>query len=197
MGKIKEQPIILLKTFLIFAYFYMYNVFHSLSPVQLFATPWTATCQASLSVTSSRSLLKLMSTETVIPFNCLILCHPLRLPSIFPSIRVFSNESVLRIRWPNCWSFSFSISPSNEYSGLISFRMDWLDLLAIQGTLKNLLQHHSLRASKGKANPVQKRSLWKLLKIQKCELPEQFMPVFPLVFDSRTQHFPPNFHNDV
>ena len=117
----------------------------SLSRVQLFATPWTAAHQASLFVTNSRSLLKLMSIKSVMPFNHLILCRPLLLPSIFPSIRVFSNESVLRIRWPKYWSFSFS--PSNEYSGLISFRMDWLDLLAVQGTLKSLLQHHSLKAS--------------------------------------------------
>ena len=108
-----------------------------LSHVRLFATPWTAGCQASLSNTNSRSLLKLMSIESVRPSNHLILCHPLLLsPSIFSSIRVFSNESVLHIRWPKYWSFSFSISPSNEYSGLISFRMDWLDLLALQGTLK-------------------------------------------------------------
>ena len=120
----------------------------SLSHVQLFAIPWTATCQASLSITNSRSLLKLMSIESVMPFNQLILCCPLLLLlSIFPSIRVFSSESVLHIRWPDYWSFSFSISPSNEYSGLISFRMDWLDLLAVQGTLKNLLQHHSSKAS--------------------------------------------------
>ena len=115
------------------------------------ATPWIAACQASLSITNSWSLLKLMSIELVMPSNRLILCHPLLLlPSIFPSIRVFSNESVLCIRWPKYfghWSFSFSISPSNEYSGLISFRMDWLDLLAVQGTLKSLLQHHSLKAS--------------------------------------------------
>ena len=111
-------------------------------------TPLTAACQASLSITSSWSLLKLMSTESVIPSNHLILCHPLLLPSpIFPSIRVFSNESVLCIRWPKYWSFSFSISPSSEYSGLISFRMDWLDLLAVHGTLKNLLQHHNSKAS--------------------------------------------------
>ena len=110
-------------------------------------TPWTATCQASLSITNSWSLLKLMSIESVKPSNHLILCRPLLLPSIFPSIRVFSNESVLHIRWPKYWSFSFSISPSNEYSGLISFRMDWLDLLAVQGTLKSLLQHHSSKAS--------------------------------------------------
>ena len=120
----------------------------SLSRVQLFATPWTAVHQASLSITSSRHLLKLMSIELVMPSNHLILCCPLLLlPSIFPSIRVFSNESDLCIRWPKYWSFSFSISPSSEYSGLISYRMDWLDLLAVQGTLKGLLQHHNLKAS--------------------------------------------------
>ena len=108
------------------------------------ATPWTAACQASLSITNSQSLLKFMSITLVMPSNHLIVCHPLLLPpAIFPSIRVFSNESVLCIRWPKYWRFSFSISPSNEYSGLISFRMDWLDLLAVQGTLKSLLQHHS------------------------------------------------------
>ena len=111
-------------------------------------TPWTAARQASLSITNSQSLLKLMSIESVIPSNHLILCHPFLLPpSIFPSIRVFSNESVLRIRWLKYWGFSFSISPSNEHSGLISFRVDWLDLLAVQGTLKSLLQHHSSKAS--------------------------------------------------
>ena len=119
----------------------------SLSRVQLFATPWAAACQASLSITNSGSLLKLMSIESVMPSNHLILCHPLLLPSIFPSIRAFSNESVLCIRWPKDWSCSFSISPCNDYSGLISFRMDWLDLLAVQGTLKSLLQHHSSKAS--------------------------------------------------
>ena len=120
----------------------------SLSRVQLFATSWTAACQASLSITNSQSLLKLMSIESVMPSNHLILCHPLLFqPSIFPSIRVFSNESVLCIRSSKYWSFSFSISPSNEYSGLISFRMDWLDLLAVQGTLKSCLQHHSSKAS--------------------------------------------------
>ena len=109
-----------------------------------FSTPWTTARQASLSITNSWSLLKLMSIKSVMPSNHLILCHLLLLlPSIFPSIRVFSNESVLCIRWPKYWSFSFSISPSNEYSGLISFRMDWLDLLTVQGTLKSLLQHHS------------------------------------------------------
>ena len=119
-----------------------------LSCVRLFATPWTAAHQASLSITNSWSLLKLMSIESVMPSNHLILCCPLLLPpSIFPSIRVFSNESVLCIRWPKYWSFSSSISPSNEYSGLISFRMDWLDLFAVQGTLKSLLQHHSSKAS--------------------------------------------------
>ena len=116
----------------------------SLSSVQLFATPWTATRQASLSITNSQILLKLMSITSVMPSNHLILCHPLLLPpSIFPSIKVFSNESTLYIRWPKYWNFSFSISPSNEYSGLISFRIDWFDLLAVQGTLKSLLQHHS------------------------------------------------------
>ena len=110
-------------------------------------TPWTAACQASLSITNSRTLLKLMSIESVMPFNHLILCCPLLLlPCIFPSIRVFSEDSVLLIRWSKYWSFSFSISPSNEYSGLISFRMDRLDLLAVQGTLKSLLQHHSFKS---------------------------------------------------
>ena len=111
------------------------------------AIAWTVAHQASLSITNSRSSLKLMSIQSVMPSNHLILCHPLLLPSIFRSIRVFSNESVLPIRWPKYWSFSFSISPSNEYSGLISFRMDWLDLLAVQGTLKSLLQHYSSKAS--------------------------------------------------
>ena len=119
-----------------------------LSHIQLFATPWTAARQASLSITNFRSLLELMSIESVMPSNHLILCHPLLLPLWnLPSLRVFSNESVLHIRWPKNWSFSFSISSSNEYSGLISFRMDWLDLLAVQGTLKSLLQHHSSKAS--------------------------------------------------
>ena len=120
----------------------------SLSCARLFVTPWTAAPQASLSITNSWSLLSLMAIESVMSSKHLILCCPLRsLPSIFPSIRVFPNESVLCIRWPKYWSFSFSISPSNEYSGLISFRMDWLDLLAVQGTLKSLLQHHSSKAS--------------------------------------------------
>ena len=118
------------------------------SHVQLFVTPWTAACQASLSIANSQSLLKLMSIKSVMPSNHLFLCHPLFLsPSIFPSIKVFSSESVLCIRGPKYWSFSFSISPSDEYSGLISFRMDWLDLLAVQGTLKSLFQHHSSKAS--------------------------------------------------
>ena len=113
-----------------------------------FATPWTAARQASLSITNSRSFLKLMSIESVMPSNHLILCRPLLLlPSIFPSFRVFSNESVLRIRRPKYWNFRFSVSSSNEYSGLISFRMDWFDLLAVQGTLKSLLQHHSSKVS--------------------------------------------------
>ena len=122
----------------------------SLSPVWLFVTPWTAAHQASLCITNSQSLLKLMSIESVMPSNHLILCRPLFLPpSIFPSIEVSSNESVLCSRWPKYWSFSFSISPSNEYSGLISFRIDWLDLLAVQGTLKTLLQHHSSQSHMG------------------------------------------------
>ena len=118
-----------------------------LSPVWLSVTPWTAARQASLSLTIALSLFKLMSIEWVMPCNYLILCLPLLLlPSVFPSIRVFSNKSALRIRWPKFWSFSFSTSPSNEYSGLISFRIDWFDSLVVQGTLKNLLQHHSLKA---------------------------------------------------
>ena len=119
-----------------------------LSRVRLFATPWTAARQASLSITNSRSLPKPMSFESVMPSNHLILCRPLLLlPSIFPSIRVFFNESALHIRWSKYWNFRFNISPSSEYSGLISFRMDWLDLLVVQGTLKSLLQHHSSKAS--------------------------------------------------
>ena len=126
--------------------FPQFSSVQSLSCVQLFATPWTAACQASLSITNSPSLLKLMSIQSVMPSNHLILCCTLLLlPSIFPRIRVFSN--VLHIRWPKYWSFSFSSSPSKEYSGLISFRIDWFDLLAVQGTLKSLLQHHSSKAS--------------------------------------------------
>ena len=129
------------------SYFKVAQSVQSLCHVQLFVTPWTAAHQPPLSITNSRSLLKLMSIESVMPYNCLILCRPLLLSlSIFPSIRVFSNESVLCIRWPKYWRFSFSISPSNEHPGLI-FRMDWLDLLAVQGTLKSLLQHHSSKAS--------------------------------------------------
>ena len=127
---------------------FLFSSVQSLSCVRLFATPWTAACQASLSITNSRSLLKLMSIELVMPSNHLILCHPLLLSlSIFPSIRVFSNELALRIRWPKYWSFSFNISPSIEHPGLISFKMDWLDHLAVQGTLRSLLQHHSSKAS--------------------------------------------------
>ena len=126
----------------------MVSLVQSLSHVRLFATPWTAARQASLSITNSQSSLRLMSIESVMPSNHLILCHPFLLPpSILPSIRVFSKESVLCIRRPKYWNFSFSISPFNEYSGLISFRMDWLDLLAVQGTLKSLLQHHSSKVS--------------------------------------------------
>ena len=134
-----------------FRYLTLLMVFSSvqlLSHVQLFVTPWIAAHQSSLSITNSQSLLRFMSIESVMPSNHLILYLPLfLLPSIFPSIRVFSNESVLHIRWPKYWSFSFSISPSNEYPGLISFRMDWFDLFAVQGTLKSLLQHHSSKAS--------------------------------------------------
>ena len=139
-----------------FIYIYIYTHIHStciavvqsLSHVRLIATPWTAAHQASLCITISLSLFKLMYVESVMPSNHLILCHPLLLlPSTFPSIRIFSSESALHIRWPKYWSFSFSISPSKEYSGLISFRIDWLDLLTVQGTLKSLLQHHSSKAS--------------------------------------------------
>ena len=134
-------------------YLDIYRIVHfssvqSLSHVRLFSTPWTTARQASLSITNSRSPAKPMSIESMMPSNHLILCRPLLLlPSIFPSIRVFSNESALCIRWPKYWSFSFKISPTNEQPRLISFRMDWLDLLAVQGTLKNLLQHHSSKAS--------------------------------------------------
>ena len=127
---------------------WQFSSVQSLSHAWLFSTPRTAACQASLFITNSQSSLKLMSIESVMPSNHLILCRPLLLlPSTFPSIRAFSNESGLCIRRPQYWSFSFSISPSNEYSGLISFRMDWFDLLAVEGTLKSLLQHHSLKAS--------------------------------------------------
>ena len=128
--------------------FIRFVVVQSRSRARLFLTPWTEACQASLSFTISQSLLKPMSIELVMPSNQLIFCHPLLLlPSVFPSIRVFSNESALCIRWPKYWNFSFSVSPSNEYLGLISFRIDWFDLLAVQGTLKGLLQHHSTKAS--------------------------------------------------
>ena len=128
--------------------FYQFSLVQSLIYVWLFVTPWTAAWQASLSITNSQSPLKLLSYELVMPSNHLILCCPLLLlPSVFPNIRVFSNESVLWIRWPVYWRFSFNSSPSNEYSGLNSFRIDWLDFLAVQGTLKSLLQHHSSKAS--------------------------------------------------
>ena len=134
-----------LKYFIIIS---MFSSVQSLSRVRLFATPWITACQASLSITNSQSSLKLMSIESVMPSSHLILCHLLLLlPPIPPSIRVFSNESTLCMRWPKYWSFSFSIRPSNEHPWLISFRMDWLDLLAVQGTLKSLLQHHSSKAS--------------------------------------------------
>ena len=128
--------------------FVQFSLVQPLSYVRLFVTPWTATRQTSLFITNSRSLLKLMSIQSMKLSNHLILCRPLLLPtSIFPSIRVFFNESVLHIRWPKCWSFSFSISPFNEYPWLISFRIDWFDLLAVQGTLRSLIQHHSSKAS--------------------------------------------------
>ena len=149
--KYQFHGFILAKYFMNAFLLYISNQF---SPVQLlsrvwiFATPWTAALQASLSITNCWSLFKLTSLESVMTSNHLILCHPLPLlPSIFPSIRVFSNKSVLSIRWPKGWSFSFNISPSNEHPGLISFRMDWLDLLAVEGTLKSLLQHHTSKAS--------------------------------------------------
>jgi len=125
----------------------VFSSVQSLSPARLFATPWTTACQASLSITNSQSPPKPMSIELMMPSNDPILHCPLLLPSIFPSIRVFSNESALRITWPKYWSFSFNISPSSEHPGLISFRMDWLDLFAVQGSLKSLLQHHSSKAS--------------------------------------------------
>ena len=129
-------------------YILIFSSVQSLSRVRLFVTPWTAACQASLSITNSRSPPKPISIVSVMPSNRLILCrHLFLLPSIFPSIRVFSKESTLHMRWPKYWSFSFNISISNEYPGLISFRMDWLDLLAVQGTLKTLFQHHSSKAS--------------------------------------------------
>ena len=138
----------------------LFSSVQSLSHVRLFGTPWTVACQASLSITNSWSLLKLMSIESVMPSNHLILCCPLLLPpSIFPSFSVFSNESILHIRWPKYWSFNFSISPSNEYSGLISFRMDWLDLHAVQGTLKSLLQYHSSKA------PILRRSAFFIVQL--------------------------------
>ena len=127
---------------------YAIGLVHALSCVRLFETPWTAVLQASLPITNTWSLLRLMSIELMMPSIHLILCRPLLLlPSIFPDIRMFSKDSVIRIRWPKYWSFSFSISPSSEYSGLISFRIDWFDLLAVQGTFKSLLQHHSSKAS--------------------------------------------------
>ena len=142
INSVRAGPLVYLERHLVYG-----SSVQSLSCVQHFVTPWTAACQASLSITNSQSLLKLMFIESVKPLNHLILCHPLfLLPSIFPSIRVFSNELVVCIRWSKYWSFSFSISPSNEYSGPISFRIHWFDFLAVQGTLKGLLQHHSSKA---------------------------------------------------
>ena len=145
---VKSGDILIDNSVSLISFFFLNSVQFNHSVVCDFVTPWTAACQVSLSNTNSLSLLKLMSIESVMPSNHLILCHPhLLLPSIFPSFRVFSNESVLPTRWPKCWSFSFSISPSNEYLGLISFSMDWFNLLAVQGTLKSLLQHHNSNAS--------------------------------------------------
>ena len=141
-----RQHLVISHCFLVFHH--QFSSVQSLSRVRLFATPWTSACQASLSITNSRSSPKPMSIESVMPSSHLILCRPfLLLPPIPPSIRVFSNESTLHIRWPKYWSFGFSISPSNEHPGLICFRMNWLDLLAVEGTLKSLLQHHSSKAS--------------------------------------------------
>ena len=146
--KMSIQILCLFSSWIIWLFIVVLSTVQSLSHVQLFMTSWTAAHQGSLSITNSRSQLKLMSIASVMPSNHLILCHPLLLPpSIFPSIRVFSNELVLHIRWPKYWSISFSLSPSNEHSGLISFRIDWFGLLAVQGTLKSLLQHHSSKAS--------------------------------------------------
>ena len=145
---ISEYILINYIVFLFRLFTFQFSSVQSLSRVRLFATPWIAARQASLSITNSRSSLKLMSIELLMPSSHLILYHPLlHQPPIPPSIRVFFNESALRMRWPKYWSFSFSISPSNEHPGLVSFRMDWLDLLAVQGTLKSLLQHHSSKAS--------------------------------------------------
>ena len=148
MLSLEELSFIPLLQWRFFSLAHQFSSVQPLSHVRLFATPWTAARQASLSITNSRSPAKPMSIKLVMPSNHLILCHPLLLlPSIFPSIRVFSNESALRIRWPKYWSFSFNISLSNEHPGLISFRMNWLDVLAVQGILKSLLQHHSSKAS--------------------------------------------------
>ena len=153
---------------------FQFSLDQSLSHVRLFVTPQTAACQASLSITNSQSLLKFMSIESVMTSNHLILCRPLLLPpSIFPRIRVFSNESVLRTRWPKYWSFSFSISSSNEYSGLIFFRMDWLDLLAVQWTLKSLLQHHSSKVQMFKNLHLCAYIQRAPIKLINCKLPYQ------------------------
>ena len=158
----------------------IFSSVQSLSCVQLFVIPWIAARQASLSITNSRSLLKLMPIESVMPTSHLILCHPLLLPQISPSIRVFSNESTLCMRWPKYGSFSFSISPSNEHPGLISFRMDWLDLLVVQGTLKSLLQHHSSKYSVIKKNEIMSfAAMWKDLGIIiLSEVKDKYMILF-------------------
>ena len=156
--------------FLALLLYFQFSSVQSLSRVRLFATPWITACQASLSITNSRSSLRLASIKSVVPSSHLILCRPLRLlPPIPPSIRVFSNELTLCMRWPKYQSFSFSISPSNGHPGLISFRMDWLDLLAVQGTLKSLLQHHSSKASILRCSAFFKKS-WFAAKIKKLFL---------------------------
>ena len=154
--------------------FISFSSVQSLSRVRLFVTQWIVGCQDSLSITNSRSSLKLISIESVMPSSHLILCRPLLLPPIPPSITVFSNESTLRTRWPKYWSFSFSISPSNEHPGLISFKMDWLDLLAVQGTLKSLLQHHSSKARrlpefKSHKSYLVTLIIWPLCRMEECE----------------------------
>jgi len=169
-------------TYLLLPLSVQFSSVQSLSRVWLFATPWTTGRQASLSITNSQSLSKPMFIELVMPSNHLILCHPLLLlPSIFPSIRVFSNESALCIRWPKFWSFSFNISPSSEHPGLISFRMDWLDLFAVQGTLKSLLQHHS-----SKASILWCSAFFRKHKIKDC-LP--WFTVCPVLFSNRKWKF--------
>ena len=162
--------------------------FSSVTQYCLFGTPWTAAPQASPSITNSRSLLKFISIKSVMPFNHLILCYPLLLPSILPSIRVFSSESVLHITWPKYWSFSFSLSPSNEYSGLLSFRNDWFHLLAVQGTLKSLLQHHSSKA------PILRRSAFFTVQLSHPYIYFKYSSVYLSILNSLTNPSVLPFH---